>query len=683
MTPRSLMPTIKNTASATAVTLGTLTSAFTSPAAIAEPGPGWEALPAETVFAFRMPHTQTFLEELRANTVAGQRIFTAEKVDQILTLVQQENEADWQDMVDGLAEYGFTLDDLMAIAKNNWGMGVVAQERGADELPRMLLLGWADMEDADIDRIYAAIDKAWEENEINEYSRRLEYELAGLTISRFSNGVTGPDRVIDWDTPDDFNLMTPDQQNAHWEELQKMNDEVEWVKIDEGHLMLTRMPGRLLVAHAFPQSADNVRKLMEIDPDIDWDMATDVDTGERIFANFIESLDGGAEDSFAAKVLAQPDAAAAVASELSLFELYADGPALLDLIEVAIASEEGEEDARQFRTVMDALGFDGLGVIAGSGYLADGAFRADFFSQMDSPRSGLLGTLDGQTLPAAPPAWVPAGVSYGHLAYDLGKLYDVVVQAAQAVGGPEVMQQVQFGNMMVQGQIQADIPTILSSLGIRHSFIAAESREITIETEQYDVETETFKTVETTQMMQPFALVWELEDPVVFDRIMNTAKGFAAGAGEMVQFVDEQGFTGVRSDAAGMSMGVMLGQGKLVVGVGPEILTETLAAINNPPAGEASLVGSPLYREGEALLGAQENILYVIQDTGADWVSYKKQIVKLIEEQGDLDDALLEEIKALLPSDADLKAAFGVTVADAVMTESGLVYRGATALPAE
>ncbi|MEM9914386.1 MAG: hypothetical protein AAF911_05445 [Planctomycetota bacterium] len=653
-----------------------------SPTVSAEPGAGWQALPADTVFAVRMPHTQAFLEDLQANTLAGQTIFTADKFDQVMRLIESENEADWQDMVEGLAEYGFTLDDLLAIAQNNWGMGIVASPREGEALPRLMMVAWADMEEADIDRVYAAINKAYEENEINEYSRRVDYEIQGQPVMRFSNGIDGPNQEVSWDLPDGFENMSPEEMDAHWKNVEKMNAETEWVKIDEGHLIVTRLPGRMIVVHGFPQSSDRVQELLAAEREIDWDEATDVASVENLLANYLSALDGGADDSFAARILAEPDAAAAVSSDNTLFEYYADGPQLIDLLGYIIANESGEADAAQYLTVMDALGFNGLGVVAGSAHLTDGAFRLDTFIQMASPRAGLLGTLDGQTLSAAPPAWVPAGTSYFHLAYDLGKLYDVVINTAQQLAGPDVMQQVQMGNMMVQGQVQADIPTILRSLGIRHSIITTESQEVTFETEEYDFETESLKTVETTTTMQPVALVWELADPGVWDRVMTMAKNFAPMAGGDIEVVDEQGFTGMRINTVGLPMGFMLGQGKLVYGVGPDVTARVLAAINNPPADDASLLGSELYREGDALINYQDSIGFSIQDAGTDMINGKKQIMQALDADSGMEPTLIEQIKALLPSDADLEAAFGVSVGQLIMTESGLVYEAALAMPA-
>lgn len=660
---------------------------LTSPQARAEADAGWRALPAETVFCFRMPNTQAFIENFRADTIAGQRIFTAEKMEQIKQLIAENDQDDWDAMVADLAEYGFTVDDLLQIAQNNWGMGIVAVPRGDGTLPRFMMIGWAEMDDAEIDRIYAALDQSEAEQMNPDKERRARFELAGLPVRQYSSAEMGSDREVDWSLPDDFDTMTVEQQEAHWASVEKAEADAKTVKIDETHGLLTRMPGRMVMAIGFPQSADAVREQLAAGQEIDWDAATDLASVKDALEHYLNALDGGADDSFAGRMLAEPDAAAAVDSGQSLFEFYADGPALIDLLGLAIGIDSGPEDAQQYRAVMDALGFNGLGVIAGSGHFNEGALRLDAFTGMAAPRAGLLGTLDGQTLPATPPAWVPDGVSYFHLAYDLGKLYDVVIETLQQFLSPEEMQQVQMGNMVVQGTVQTDIRTMLSSLGTRHSVIAAEAQQVTSQVEEYDFETESFKTVERTTTMQPLALVWELADEQVWSRVMTSLKGYApmlAGPDSGIAMVDdEQGFTGMRVQEQALPMGFMLGRGKLVYGLGPDITGQTLAHLSNPPADDASLAGSTLYRRGDALINYRDGILFYIQDAGRDATSYKHQMMQLLEQNPEgYDPSLLEQIKQLIPSDDDLGAAFGVSVGQVTISDRGLTYGAAVATPA-
>ena len=210
---------------------------------------------------------------------------------------------------------------------------------------------------------------------------------------------------------------------------------------------------------------------------------------------------------------AQPDAAGAVGYDNTLFEFFGDLSKSLSLIGDAVRLETGAEEAEMYTKTIASLGLDKLGVVAGSGYFADQSIRYQMFAQTGSPRTALPATLDGQTLPAAPPAWVPAGVSYFHLAYDLSKLYDVVIQTIADLSGPEAAQNAQMVNMMAQGYVGADIPTILKALGTRHGVILLEAQKMTIKGREWDFEAEEMKEVESEIFMRPGAIVWDPRRP--------------------------------------------------------------------------------------------------------------------------------------------------------------------------
>ena len=627
------------------------------PAASAPATPGWEALPAETIACFRMPNTQAFLKTFRGQTAMGQRVLTQERFDQALELIKEQAGGDWDQFVEELEEYGFTFDDLLEIAQNNWGAALVADPRG-DELPRFMLLAWADLEDADIDRIYAAIDKANQDNP-DQDTRRVDLELAGVSVRQYSTAETGLDNEEDWE-----NAKT--------------------IKIDETHGLLARVPGRMMLALGFPQSADKVRQLLAQGQAIDWDEATEVESVQGVFARFLEAQNGGGDKAFATNMLAQPEAAAAVEGGLPLMEFYADTGRILSLIGAGIELDSGAENAQQYREVIRSLGLDTLGVLAGSVRYGDNAVRSDLFLQMPN-RTALPATLDGQELPAAPPAWVPAGVTYFHLAYDLGKLYDVVIQTVQDIGGPDAMQNVQLANHQVQAIVQADIRSILSALGTRHAIMLLEGRQVTFQEEEYDFDTQATKTVQKTQFMRPGAFVWDLADAGVVNRLVVAAKNFIplAGPDSGLAPAEEQGFTGIRLSKGSVPGGLMLGRGKLVVSFGPEVTEQTLSLINNPPAGDKALANSPLFGEGQQIMQHRDGVMYFIQDGGQDLVNTKKQVLAEMDNpDAGLDPELAQRITALFPSDDDLRASMGVSVGQSYLTGNGLILQNVIATPA-
>jgi hypothetical protein len=277
-------------------------------------------------------------------------------------------------------------------------------------------------------------------------------------------------------------------------------------------------------------------------------------------------------------------------------------------------------------------------------------------------------------------------VTYFHLAYDLSKLYDVILQTIADVAGPEAAQQAQMANMMVSAYAQADIPTVLKALGTRHSVILLEGKETTRKVQEYDFETEQMQEVQRTTYVRPGALVWDLAAPEVWNRVMTSMKNFApamgGGADGGVAAIDEQGFTGLQLEQGAFPASLMVGQDKMMFGFGPDISARTLSLLNQPPAAGNAMATSALFEEGSQLIDYRDNVLFVIQDGGQDMVNSKQQIMTLLDGgQTDLEPSLIQQIKNLIPSDEELRSSFGVSVGQIYLTDAGLVYEGAAATP--
>ena len=649
-------------------------------------GPGWEALPDETVFALRMPNTRAFIDNFRNQTIAGQQIFTAERFEKLQTLLQNQDPDDWQQFNETLARYGFTMNDLLELAQSNWGMGLVPVPREAGQLPRMVLLGWADMDEARIDQIYAALDQAQQQNPDSDQLRTAEYQLGGTAVRQYSMPEMGMDREADWSTPDNFFEMTEAQQEEHWKKVEEQNNAAQYVKIDETHMLLARRPGRLVMGLGFPQSKDQVRQQLADGQEIQWDQATDLATINDTLEGFLGSLGGEQAGPFAARMLAEPDAAGAVGYDNTLFEFYGDLSKVLSLVGDGIRNDPDvdPQQAEMYGQALTSLGLDKLGVIAGSGYFSDQALRYQLFAQAPD-RTGLPATLDAATLPAGPPQWVPAGVSYFHLAYDLSKLYDVVMQTVTDLGGPEAAQNGQMVNMMVQAYAGADIPTILKAMGTRHGLILLDGQEMTLKSQEYDFETDEIKTVENEVFMRPGALVWDLQDAPVLQGVVAAIKGMIGqdGAEQGVQLVDEQGFTGFRMDEEPFPASLMVNDQRLMFGFGPDIAGRTLTLLNQPPAEDNRLAGSALMQEAGQMIQLRDNVMFFVQDGGQDIIGSKRMMSHALEAEMDGEDGdFLRQLMDLLPTDQELRSSFGVSVGQIFMTERGLVYEGAAATPA-
>ncbi len=646
-------------------------------------GPAWEALPDDTVFALRMPNTRAFIDEFKNNTVAGQRIFTAERFDKLKQLLQNQDPDDWQEFNEAIESYGFTLTDLMELAQSNWGMGFVTTPRGEDELPRMLLLGWAEMDEEKIDRIFAALDQTDQNPEAAEALRRADYELAGVPVRQYSIAQEGMDRETDWSTPDGFYELTEAQQDDHWKKVEEESNKAQYTKIDETHMLFARRPGQIVMGLGLPQSQETVRGMIAEGQEISWDQATDIESVKSTLEAFLSSVEQEKTNGFAQRMMDQPDAAATVGKENTLFEFYGDLSKSLSLIGDGIRLESDAEAAEMYQKSLASLGLDKLGVIAGTGYFSDQSIRYQMFAQAGE-RSALPATLDGQTLPAGPPAWVPAGVSYFHLAYDLSKLYDVVMQSIADLAGPEAAQQSQMANNLVQMYAGADIPTILKALGTRHSVMLLEAQPMKMTSREWDFEAEEMKEVENEIFMRPGAIVWELADAPVLQQVMAAIKGFAGAAEEQgVGVVDEQNFTGVRMSQEPFPASFMVGEKHMMFGFGPDISGRTLTLLNTPPAQDNRLATSSLSEEAAQLIDYREGIAFFINDSGEDIIGSKRMMSHAIgTDSNDEDTEMMQQLLELLPSDEDLRASFGVSVGQMYMTEGGLVYEGAAATPA-
>jgi hypothetical protein len=131
---------------------------------------------------------------------------------------------------------------------------------------------------------------------------------------------------------------------------------------------------------------------------------------------------------------------------------------------------------------------------------------------------------------------------------------------------------------------------------------------------------------------------------------------------------------------------VFVGQQHLVVAIGDDSLEKTLAAIRTPPSGDASLRESDAVARAAAILPPAPARLFSIGDatrTGGTLGLVREILVAL--EAGDVTPAyrdILEQIRPLLPSAADMEGMFGVSTSLFETTDTGLSYRSAWELPA-
>ena len=629
--------------SLTGVLSGTLSGPSASAQAVADAlAPGWTALPAETIACIRVPDARGFLASLREGTVLGQRVLTEERLNGFFDLYKEQNAEAWDEFNGNLERVGLTPEDVGDLMQEPWGAGWIMAPTDARPTPRNVLVFWADIDDDRIDTLYTALDNS---EDLTERAVRTDVQIEGFDVRQYA--------IPENNQLDDGTLATFDDAT------------------DVTHLMITRLPGRLVAVMGTPEAEEEVAAAREAGGDLDWDSLSDIETVLGVLARYLDAtVADGDGDGFAPRLAADPGVSAATQlgrgdADPTLAEVFIDVPTILEASHNTIERTNDAQQAQQFTAVTSALGLDDLGAFGGSIFAADRGLQLRGFLGSPAPRSGITGVFDGATLPAEPPAWVPAGVGYGHLALDLSQVWDLVLDVAAQTGGPQAVQQMEMANGMTAMFIQTDLVSALRSLGTAHRFVNLPQSE----------------EIGNGEELQPFAVVWDLADPGIVQRIIAFGKQqLTAQPG--VTAVDEQGFTGLRFEQpGGVSGAALLGPSNLVAGAGADLTDRVVTSLNNPPAPADALAGSAVFENGQDVLPYRDGFWFQFSDGGRDMVSAARGIMAAVLDNN-VDPDVAQRIEALLPSDADLQASVGASVAQMRLEDGGIVMEGALATPA-
>ena len=611
--------------------------------AVAEPlAPGWTALPAETIACVRMPDTRGFLASLREGTALGQKVLTNERLSGLVTLFQERNTEGWETFTTSLSDVGLTPSELGGLLQEPWGAGWVLAPSETRDTPRSAVVFWADLEEEHIDTLYTVLDQ---NDSLNYRAARTDLQLVGHAVRQYAIPQNDPAE----------NGAPATLANA----------------TDLSHLLITRLPGRMVAVIGTPESAPQVAQARDTGGDLNWDQLTDVETLHGIISRYLAHAATGDDDGFAPRLAADPGISGAThlsrGDQAPTFaEWFIDVPTILSFGQKTMRQQNGPEQADQFAAVSSALGLDQLGAFAGSVFSTDRGLQLRGFLGAPAPRRGLAALLDGATLPAAPPAWVPSDVGYGHLAFDLSKVWDLTLDVATQVGGPQAAQQLQFANAMAGGVVQSDIPTVLRSLGTAHRFVNLAAQAPNPQHPDQIIS-------------QPFALIWDLADAAVMQRLMAFLTQ-QAGAQPGVTAAEEQGFSGLRFDQQGVSGAAMLGTSNLVFGIGGDLTDRVVTGLNNPPAPADTMAQDEVFLSGQAVLPYQDGFFFQFSDGGRDLVAAARQIMT-VALAPTVDPEAARQIEALMPSDDDLRAAVGASVAQMRLSDGGIILEGALATP--
>lgn len=658
------------------------------PASAADLAPSWTLVPETTVLIARANFSD-FLAALRKQTKLGAVAFSSDRVERALQLWQSEDKDDWEELSKELGKRGLKLDDLPQLFGGEVGFALTIEPRG-ERAPLLVGLTWLEPGEDLARRIVKAIQDGIDEQADDPHpTRRVDLELAGYEVMHLSTPVVQGEKL----DPEDFAVEPEDEaQEPSPEKLDRLREQLQeklknrkLVEADRTHLFVARLGGRLLLAGTVPQSSNEVLAKDEQERSrIDWDELTGVEQATGAFARFLEAHTGQGS-GHAAKLLGAPGLAPALPEGTPLLEVVADPRPLILAYAVhermANKAAGGEEKLKE---TLDALGLDALGPIAFRMALEGTALRSGLFVSAAAPRRGVLALLDQEPLEPSPPQWVPASVhGYTQIGFDLGAAYTKIKELAISLAGDSARQgfvQIETG---VQGVLQTDPATLLSSIGRQHSIVEFPPKNDSGET----------------RFTGRAGLVWQVKDEPLWRRVMQTIGQFAAAGG--VQAAEEQGFNGYRVDQGPVPVGLFLGRGYLVLGVGEEVTESLLSMLRNPPEGPSAMRTSPLAARAAALLLPARSMIYQLSDAGSSVKTAKRTIENVIElpltkqlgpvrissaSESSADSAestaFAAKFKELLPSDEELEGVLGVSVGQTTLNEHGLSSQSVLELPA-
>ncbi len=676
------------------------TLVLSTPASAQEADAAWNALPSETLLAARIPNGQAIVDAMRKQTKFGQVVFKGDRFDKALELMKKEAPEEWEKMNADMAKYGFAPADMAQVMTGQSAFAFVMESRAdaaADAAPLMVALMWAEPGEDLATRIMSAIDKAMLDQPAEGEGKvvRVDYELGGHKVVQMTWGLFQKQTDgIQMDWPENFGEMTPEQRQEFFENQRKKMDAAPVVEMDQTHLMVTKEGGRIYLAMTFPQSQAEVFKQRAAGQEkIDFAAVTGLEQAKAVMARFLAAKDANQAGGFLARVTASPGLLDAMPKGMTLIELYGDLTAALKLADKAA----NPEVARSFK----ALGVDSLTTMA-AGFTLDGNFlRSGAFVTLPAPRRGLMTLLEQPELPADVPAWVPADVTqYTHFSFELGKAYLTIKQLMIDTFGEEAGQ----GFMMAEGQaqmmLQVALPDLLASVGGKHTLVAYAPRMVKPKPFQLPgmpaAEAPEADAVEMPPVpVNRQAFVWQLANADVWAKMMTVIGNMTQGQGPdgPVKAAQEQGFTGYRitDQFSGQESSLFLGKGYLVYASGPDVVENILASLNSAPEGDKALAGSAIAARARQIMTPRPGLMYQIMD--ADKVARNgfDTMMKGIEfglenatERVDGPDpvAMLEGLKALLPTPEEVEGILGVSTGQAYLTEQGVVNVGVVELPA-
>lgn len=658
----------------------------------ADPRPSWECLPAETVAVVRLPKPAAFLEAARKQTRFGAMALSPERMQKVWELIaprlwpagdaQAESDADagTARLDQLLGRYGLTMADVSAGFAGDAGVGLVVKTRGDGLPPLAVVIAWIEPGAESAGRLLAAVKQAAEEAaaEGDEPAvRRIDVTMAGLDVVWLAQPVMR--RVVSITADGE---PTPEKLRELRKQAVAKAMTTKPVQTGLAHAFCTVVGDRLLMCQTLPTANPaGVKEGVGADGQMQVEVATSAPQGPRDF----EKESGGDEargifeQFLAAHATADEAPLTAMMQTPGLQESLPDGLTLLDaMLDLGSLTEWLGAGVAGAAKWLAAAGIDGLGPLAWRHTLDGDVYRQGLFVVLPAPRSGAMRILEQDADAAEVPPFVTSeAVELTQISLDLGQAYKTIREIAVAQGGEETANMFTAAEMQAQGWLGLDLPGVLSAFGTRHWIVAYPPQVAAALAEARKVRTEPGPLAGMPPVNR-LAVVWQVTDEAPFQKMLQRLAPLA-----QTEVGEEQGFRGIRLPNG---PAVFVGQRHLVVAIGEDSLEKTLAAIRTPPAGEASLRESAAVTRAAAMLRPAPARLFSIGDathTGG-MLGIVREILSGLE-AGDVTPdyrELLEKIRPLLPSAADMEGMFGVSTSLLEATDTGLSFRSAWELPA-
>jgi len=654
----------------------------------------WTALPEETTLMLRLPNGQAFIDALRSQTKLGAVLLSHDRIERVLELVREQIAQDWDELRKGLGRFDLKPEDWQSLFHNDAGVALTLEPRKG-RAPVVVLLGWLEPGEDLSQRLLTAVQTLLAElaDGTADAPKRKDLELAGRDVMHIEIPIR--DEVTPQLPEVDDGEASEAQLQQDADKFQERLNNAKQVDIDRIHVFVARLGGRLLWASTVPQSSGETKKKNDSEREaIDWDALTGLEEATQVFGRFLSAHDGSPIEG-PRRLLETPGLEAALPGGVPLVELLGDPRPLMKLADLA-------DDPAKVKQMLELLGAGGVGPLALRATLDGGALREGLFLSLPAPRTGLPALVDQPPLAPEPPAWVPASaISYQQFSFELGKAYSRLKELAVAQSGDAGRQSFDQIETAAKTFLQIDLPTLLSSLGEQFAAVSFAPRFKEPAKNDDDAKPAA------PEVVQRMGLVCKIDNEQIWKQLLQVAARFAkGGAAGGLKMVEEQGFSGCRIERGDNQVGIFIGNGYLAVGVGPEVSESLLSVLVTPPVGDKAMRSNGLVERGRALVAPQPCLLYELTDAGANAKVTRRAIESLIESllltnvgaaplahvgpslqfslkssvPGDR-KALLDKIKAILPSDDELSGMLGVSISQTVVTDDGMVMQSASELP--